>query len=81
MLYLHPVRPACRKWCSMILHPLGHILTAKYWQNVSDGGSHPPWLTRAGLKQCGENMDRISGASVFVYAKFVLCELLNIISV
>lgn len=65
-------------------YPLGHILTAKYWQNVSDGGLHltvadTGWAKAMWGKIYGQ---WISGASVFVYDydKFVPCELLNIIS-
>jgi acetyl-CoA synthetase len=65
-------------------YPLGHILTAKYWQNVSDGGLHltvadTGWAKAMWGKIYGQ---WISGASVFVYDydKFVPGELLNIIS-
>jgi acetyl-CoA synthetase len=65
-------------------YPLGHILTAKYWQNVSNGGLHltvadTGWAKAMWGKIYGQ---WLSGASVFVYDydKFVPCELLNIIS-
>ncbi|KAF0182231.1 MAG: acetyl-CoA synthetase [Nitrospirae bacterium] len=57
----------------MVLHdftyPLGHILTAKYWQNVQDGGLHltvadTGWAKAVWGKIYGQ---WIAGASVFVY--------------
>lgn len=65
-------------------YPLGHILTAKYWQNVSSGGLHltvadTGWAKAMWGKIYGQ---WLSGASVFVYDydKFVPSELLEIIS-
>ena len=65
-------------------YPLGHILTAKYWQNVSEGGLHltvadTGWAKAMWGKIYGQ---WLSGASVFVYDydKFVPGELLNVIS-
>ncbi len=64
-------------------YPLGHILTAKYWQNVSDGGLHltvadTGWAKAMWGKIYGQ---WISGAAVFVYDydKFVPKELLDVI--
>lgn len=50
-------------------YPLGHILTAKYWQNVIDGGLHltvadTGWAKAAWGKVYGQ---WISGTAVFVY--------------
>ena len=65
-------------------YPLGHILTAKYWQNVSEGGLHltiadTGWAKAMWGKIYGQ---WISGAAVFVYDydKFVPKDILNIIS-
>ena len=65
-------------------YPLGHILTAKYWQNVADGGLHltvadTGWAKAMWGKIYGQ---WLSGASVFVYDydKFVPSELLDVIS-
>jgi len=65
-------------------YPLGHILTAKYWQNVSDGGLHltvadTGWAKAMWGKIYGQ---WISGAAVFVYDydKFVPKEILEVIS-
>ena len=65
-------------------YPLGHLLTAKYWQNVSEGGLHltvadTGWAKAMWGKIYGQ---WLSGASVFVYDydKFVPGELLNVIS-
>mgnify|MGYP000904170863 FL=1 len=64
-------------------YPLGHILTAKYWQNVQDGGLHltvadTGWAKAVWGKIYGQ---WISGSSVFVYDydKFVPKELLDVI--
>lgn len=64
-------------------YPLGHILTAKYWQNVVDGGLHltiadTGWAKAMWGKIYGQ---WISGSAIFVYDydKFVPKELLNII--
>ncbi len=50
-------------------YPLGHILTAKYWQNVEDGGLHftvadTGWAKSAWGKIYGQ---WICGSAVFVY--------------
>jgi acetyl-CoA synthetase len=64
-------------------YPLGHILTAKYWQNVSDGGLHltvadTGWAKAAWGKIYGQ---WICGSAIFVYDydKFVPSELLDVI--
>jgi len=64
-------------------YPLGHILTAKYWQNVIDGGLHltvadTGWAKAMWGKIYGQ---WICGTAVFVYDydKFVPKELLNVI--
>ena len=65
-------------------YPLGHILTAKYWQNVQDNGLHltladTGWAKSAWGKIYGQ---WIAGSAVFVYdyeGKFEPRELLNII--
>jgi len=65
-------------------YPLGHILTAKYWQNVQDGGLHltvadTGWAKAMWGKLYGQ---WICGSAVFVYDydKFVPKDLLNVIS-
>lgn len=65
------------------IYPLGHILTAKYWQNVVDGGLHltvadTGWAKAMWGKLYGQ---WISGSAVFVYdfEKFVPKELLDVI--
>ena len=64
-------------------YPLGHILTAKFWQNVTDGGLHltvadTGWAKAMWGKIYGQ---WISGAAVFVYDydKFVPKDLLDVI--
>ncbi len=64
-------------------YPLGHILTAKYWQNVQDGGLHltvadTGWAKAVWGKIYGQ---WLAGAAVFVYDydKFVPKDLLNVI--
>jgi acetyl-CoA synthetase len=64
-------------------YPLGHILTAKYWQHVSDEGLHltvadTGWAKAMWGKIYGQ---WISGAAVFVYDydKFVPKNLLDVI--
>ena len=64
-------------------YPLGHILTAKYWQNVLDGGLHltvadTGWAKAMWGKIYGQ---WIAGSAVFVYDydKFIPKELLNVI--
>ncbi len=66
------------------LYPLGHIYTAKYWQNVIDGGLHltvadTGWAKAVWGKIYGQ---WIAGSAVFVYDydKFVAKELLEVIS-
>jgi acetyl-CoA synthetase len=65
-------------------YPLGHIPTAKYWQNVQDGGLHltvadTGWAKAAWGKLYGQ---WISESAVFVYDynKFVPKELLGVIA-
>ena len=65
-------------------YPLGHILTAKYWQNVTDGGLHltvadTGWAKAAWGKIYGQ---WLSGSAVFVYDydRFVPGALLDVIS-
>lgn len=64
-------------------YPLGHILTAKYWQNVLDGGLHltvadTGWAKAMWGKIYGQ---WIGGSAIFVYDydKFVPKELLDVI--
>lgn len=64
-------------------YPLGHILTAKYWQNVLDGGLHltvadTGWAKAMWGKIYGQ---WISGSAIFVYDydKFVPKEMLDVI--
>ena len=64
--------------------PLGHIMTAKYWQNVKDGGLHltvaeTGWAKAVWGKLYGQ---WIAGAAVFVYdyTHFVPHDLLTVIS-
>ncbi len=72
----------------MVLHdfgyPLAHIITAKYWQNVIDGGLHltvadTGWAKAAWGKIYGQ---WLCGSAVFVYdyEKFVPHEMLEVIS-
>ncbi len=72
----------------MVLHdfgyPLGHIVTAKYWQNVQEGGLHltvadTGWAKAAWGKIYGQ---WLSGSGVFVYDydRFVPSALLEVIS-
>jgi acetyl-CoA synthetase len=65
-------------------YPLGHIVTAKYWQNVQDGGLHltvadTGWAKAAWGKIYGQ---WLSGSAVFVYDydRFVPGALLEVIS-
>ena len=65
-------------------YPLGHIVTAKYWQNVQDGGLHltvadTGWAKAAWGKIYGQ---WLSGSAVFVYDydRFVPSALLEVIS-
>ncbi|HOM01721.1 MAG TPA: AMP-binding protein [Acetivibrio sp.] len=64
-------------------YPLGHIITAKYWQNVIDGGLHltvadTGWAKAVWGKIYGQ---WLAGSAVFVYDydKFVPKELLEVI--
>ncbi|MCX5735164.1 MAG: AMP-binding protein [candidate division NC10 bacterium] len=66
------------------VYPLGHILTAKYWQNVEDGGLHltvadTGWAKAAWGKIYGQ---WICGSAVFVYDydRFLPTNLLGVIS-
>ena len=66
------------------VYPLGHILTAKYWQNVQDGGLHltvadTGWAKAAWGKIYGQ---WICGSAVFVYDYdlFLPTNLLGVIS-
>jgi acetyl-CoA synthetase len=65
-------------------YPLGHILTAKYWQNVQDGGLHltvadTGWAKAVWGKIYGQ---WLAGSAVFVYdyEKFVPKDLLDVIT-
>ena len=65
-------------------YPLGHILTAKYWQNVIDGGLHltvadTGWAKAAWGKIYGQ---WLCGSAVFVYDydRFVPSALLEVIA-
>lgn len=65
-------------------YPLGHILTAKYWQNCHENGLHltvadTGWAKAVWGKIYGQ---WLCGSAVFVYDynKFVPKELLNVIS-
>jgi acetyl-CoA synthetase len=65
------------------VYPLGHILTAKYWQNVQEGGLHltvadTGWAKAMWGKLYGQ---WICGSAVFVYDydKFVPADLLSVI--
>jgi acetyl-CoA synthetase len=64
-------------------YPLGHILTARYWQNVRDGGLHftvaeTGWAKAAWGKFYGQ---WIAGSAVFVYDydRFVPAEMLRLL--
>jgi acetyl-CoA synthetase len=65
------------------IYPLGHIHTAKYWQNVIDNGLHltvadTGWAKAVWGKIYGQ---WICGSAVFVYDydKFIPSELLNVL--
>ena len=65
-------------------YPLGHILTAKFWQNVRDNGLHltvadTGWAKAAWGKVYGQ---WIAGSAVFVYDydKFVPKNMLEVVS-
>jgi len=67
-----------------LVYPLGHILTAKYWQNVIDGGIHltiadTGWAKAVWGKIYGQ---WLSGGIVFVYDydKFTPRNLLEVIA-
>ncbi len=64
-------------------YPLGHILTARYWQNVRDGGLHftvaeTGWAKAAWGKFYGQ---WLAGSAVFVYDydRFVPAEMLRLL--
>ncbi|MHB8093953.1 MAG: AMP-binding protein [Candidatus Aminicenantales bacterium] len=64
-------------------YPLGHILTARYWQNVRDGGLHftvaeTGWAQAAWGKFYGQ---WLAGSAVFVYDydRFVPAEMLRLL--
>jgi len=64
------------------IHPLGHILTAKYWQRVRDNGLHFTVLADSGWAKFGWGKiygQWICGAAVFAYDldKFVPKNLLD----
>ncbi|MBE3101657.1 MAG: AMP-binding protein, partial [Firmicutes bacterium] len=66
------------------IYPLGHIMTAKFWQNVKNNGLHltvadTGWAKAVWGKIYGQ---WICGSAVFVYDydKFVPKEMLNVIS-
>ena len=64
------------------IHPLGHILTAKYWQRVRDNGLHFTVLSDSGWAKFGWGKiygQWICGAAVFAYDldKFVPGNLLD----
>lgn len=65
-------------------YPLGHIITARFWQNVKEGGLHftiadTGWAKSAWGKIYGQ---WLSGSAVmtFDYDKFVPGDILNVIS-
>ncbi|HET6485794.1 MAG TPA: AMP-binding protein [Spirochaetia bacterium] len=65
-------------------YPLGHILTARYWQNVRDGGLHltvadTGWAKAAWGKIYGQ---WLCGTAVFVYDydRFVPAQMLDVVS-
>lgn len=65
-------------------YPLGHILTAKYWQNVQDNGLHLTVADTGWAKACWGKIygQWIAGSAVFVYDyenKFDACRMLEII--
>ncbi|MGA2477186.1 MAG: AMP-binding protein [Spirochaetia bacterium] len=66
------------------VYPLGHLVTAKYWQNVQDGGLHltvadTGWAKAAWGKIYGQ---WLCGSAVFVYdyERFVPAALLGVIA-
>jgi len=64
------------------IHPLGHIITAKYWQHAADGGLHFTVLSDSGWAKFGWGKiygQWICGAAVFAYDldKFVPKNLLD----
>ncbi|MCL2862661.1 MAG: AMP-binding protein [Methanimicrococcus sp.] len=70
--------------CHNFTYPLGHILTAAYWQNVTDDGLHYT-MADSGWAKCvwGKIYGQwICGAAVFIYdfAKFDAGNMMNKIS-
>ncbi len=70
--------------CHDFTYPLGHIMTAKYWLNNTDGGLHltvadTGWAKAAWGKIYGQ---WIAGSSVFVYdyEKFVPKNLIEVVT-
>ncbi len=64
-------------------YPLGHILTAKYWQNVREGGLHltvadTGWAKAAWGKVYGQWLSR-TAVFVYDYDRFKPGELLDIL--
>lgn len=66
------------------IYPLGHILTARYWQNTEEGGLHftiadTGWAKAAWGKIYGQ---WLSGCAVMTYDfdKFVPADIMNVIS-
>jgi len=65
-------------------YPLGHILTAKYWQNVREGGIHftvadTGWAKAAWGKVYGQWLSR-TAVFVYDYDRFKSAEMLNVIA-
>jgi len=65
------------------IYPLGHILTAKYWQNVQDNGLHFTVATPDGQNQPGVNCTVNGYQAVpfmtYDYDKFVPKNLMEVI--
>ena len=49
------------------VYPFGHIVTAKYWQCVQEGGLHLTVAETAGRKPVGKDLRQVGGSAVFVY--------------
>ncbi|MBQ6586072.1 MAG: AMP-binding protein, partial [Coriobacteriales bacterium] len=67
--------------CHNFAHPLGHILTAKYWQQVQENKLHMS-VTDSGWAKFGWGKiygQWIAGATIFAYdmKKFIPCNLLQ----